>query len=92
VLARRTGLSRNRVRCAAFERGADLPARAAGSKLDPFKDEFHRLLNDDPKLIGVELNKPLGFDGRMRIVDEYLPRIMRDARAGRQLASRQCER
>ncbi len=35
----------------------------AGSKLDPFKDEIHRLLNDDPKLPGVrvrELLEPLG--------------------------------
>jgi hypothetical protein len=36
------------------------------SKLDPFKDEIHRLLGKDPRLSGVrvrELIEPLGFVG-----------------------------
>ena len=48
------------------------------SKLDPFKDEIHRLLKDDPKLPGVrvrELIEPLGFDGGKTIVDDYLREV-----------------
>ena len=48
------------------------------SKLDPFKDEIHRLLKDDPKLSGVrvrELIEPLGFDGGKTIVDDYLREV-----------------
>ncbi len=48
------------------------------SKLDPFKEEIHRLLKDDPKLPGVrvrELIEPLGFDGAKTIVDGYLREV-----------------
>lgn len=51
---------------------------AAGSKLDAFKDEIHRLLKDDPRLPGVrvrELIEPLGFDGGKTIVDDYLREV-----------------
>jgi transposase len=78
-LARRTGVSRNTVRAAL--RSAEQPVyrRApAASKLDPFKDEIHRLLRDDAKLTGVrvrELIAPLGFDGGKTIVDDYLREI-----------------
>jgi transposase len=44
-LARRTGLSRNTIRTAL--RATEPPAyrrTSPGSKLDPFKDEIHRLL------------------------------------------------
>jgi transposase len=78
-LVRRTGLSRNTVRAAlrsdqppAFR----LPERP--SKLDPFKDEIHRLLKDDPKLPGVRVREeiePLGFAGGKSIVDDYLREI-----------------
>jgi len=40
--------------------------RWAGSKLDPFKDEIHRLLKDDSAMAGQrirELIAPLGFCG-----------------------------
>src|SRR5207244_867971 len=50
----------------------------AGSKLDPFRDEIHRLLRVDPKLPGVrvrELIAPLGFDGGKTIVDDYLREV-----------------
>ena len=50
----------------------------AGSKLDPFKDEIHRLLRDDPTLSGVrirELLEPLGFEGGKTIVDDYLREV-----------------
>src|SRR5204862_5931119 len=50
----------------------------AGSKLDPFKDEIHRLLGGDPRLPGQrvrELIAPLGFDGGKTIVDDYLREV-----------------
>jgi hypothetical protein len=40
--------------------------------LDPFKDEIHRLLKDDPTLTGVLIREelePLGFAGGKTIVD-----------------------
>ena len=73
-LVRRTGLSRNTVRAALQ---ADAPpgfrCRERASKLEPFKDEIHRLLKGDPRLSGVrvrELIEPLGFDGAKTIVDD----------------------
>ena len=54
--------------------------RAAGSKLDPFKDEIHRLLADRElgRLTGVriaELLEPLGWDGGKTILDDYLREV-----------------
>ena len=78
-LVRRTGLSRNTVRAAL--RSAEPPVFRVPerpSKLDPFKDEIHRLLKDDPKLSGVRVREeiePLGFDGGKSIVDDYLREI-----------------
>ena len=78
-LARRTGLSRNTVRAALRAVEPPVYRRVPGaSKLDPFKDEIHRLLKDTPKLTGVrvrELIEPLGFDGGKTIVDDYLREI-----------------
>jgi GNAT superfamily N-acetyltransferase len=48
------------------------------SKLDPFKDEIHALLERDAKLTGVrvrELIEPLGFEGSRTIVDDYLREV-----------------
>jgi transposase len=79
ALARRTGLSRNTIRAAL--RSAEPPSyrRApAGSKLDPFKDEIHRLLKDEPEMPGQrvrELIEPLGFAGGKTIVDDYLREV-----------------
>ena len=51
---RRTGLHRDTIRRAITARCRRVYRRApAGSKLDPFKDEIHRLLREDPKLPGV---------------------------------------
>jgi transposase len=78
-LARRTGMSRNTIRAAL--RAAEPPKyeRApAGSKLDPFKDEIHRLLGQDASMPGQrirELIAPLGFDGGRTIVDDYLREV-----------------
>ena len=79
ALARRTGLSRNTVRAMLRSSKAPVYQRApAGSKLDPFKDEIHRLLREDPRLSGQrirELITPLGFDGGKTIVDDYLREV-----------------
>ena len=78
-LARRTGLSRNTVRAALRSTQPPRYERApTGSKLDPFKDEIHRLLSDDPRLPGQrirELIEPLGFVGGKTIVDDYLREV-----------------
>ena len=66
-LARRTGLSRNTIRAALRSPAPPSYERAAaGSKLDPFKPEIHRLLRGEPAMTGQrirELIAPLGFDG-----------------------------
>jgi hypothetical protein len=76
---RRTGLHRETVRNALKSDDAPRYSRApAGSKLDPFKDEIHRLLREDPRLPGQrvrELIAPLGFEGGKTIVDDYLREV-----------------
>jgi transposase len=78
-LVRRTGLSRNTIRAALrSERPPSYERPAAGSKLDPFKDEIHRLLRDDPKLPGVRVREqlePLGCDASKTVVDDYLREV-----------------
>jgi transposase len=78
-LARRYGIDRNTVRRALR---SDRPPRyerpRRPSKLDPFKDEIHRLLRRNPTLTGVrvrELIEPLGFEGSKTIVDDYLREV-----------------
>ena len=79
-LVRRTGLARNTARVAwRSDQPPAFPVPDRSSKLEPFKDEIHRLLRDDPKLPGVrvrELIEPPGFDGGKTIVDDY-PREIR---------------
>jgi transposase len=78
-LVRQTGLARNTIRAAL--RSDEPPAFRCperSSKLDPFKDEIHRLLRGDPRLPGVrvrELIEPLGFAGGKTIVDDYLREV-----------------
>lgn len=78
-LARRFGVDRNTVRRAL--RSAEPPRyerRPPPSKLDPFKDEIHRLLHDDSHLPNVrigELIAPLGYTGRQTILDAYLREV-----------------
>ncbi len=78
-LARRTGLSRNTIRKALRSDAPPAYRREpAGSVLDPFKDEIHRLLRDDPKLSGVRVREeiePLGFCDGKTIVDDYLREV-----------------
>jgi transposase len=76
---RRTGLHRDTIRNAINRETPPKYERApAGSKLDPFKAEIHRLLRANPKLPGQrvrELITPLGFDGGKTIVDDYLRQV-----------------
>jgi transposase len=78
-IARRTGHDRNTVRRALRREGPpryERPPRP--SKLDPFKDEIHRLLRDDPAMPGrrvLELLVELGFSGSKTIVDDYLREV-----------------
>jgi transposase len=76
---RRTGLHRDTIRRALASDEPRVYRRApAGSKLDPFKPEIHRLLQSDPRLPGQrirELIAPLGFDGGKTIVDDYLREV-----------------
>jgi transposase len=78
-LVRRTGLARNTIkRALRSEQPPVFQVPERSSKLEPFKDEIHRLLKDDPKLPGVrvrELIEPLGFDGGKTIVDDYLREV-----------------
>ncbi len=71
---RRTGLHRDTIRNAINSQTPPKYERApTGSKLDPFKEEIHRLLRADPRLPGQrvrELITPLGFDGGKTIVDD----------------------
>ena len=79
ALARRTGLSRNTIRAALRSSEPPVYRRVpAGSKLDQFKDEIHRLLKQEPEMPGQrvrELIEPLGFDGGKTIVDDYLREV-----------------
>jgi len=78
-LSRATGLSRNTVRRAL--RSDAPPAYRRLPKagvIEPFKDEIHRLLKDDPKLPGVrvrELLEPLGCSAGKTVVDDYLREV-----------------
>jgi transposase len=78
-LARRYGVDRNTVRRALRSEAPPRYQRtAAASKLDPFKDEIHRLLSEDPKLPGVrvrELIEPLGCAAGKTVVDDYLREV-----------------
>ncbi len=78
-LARRYGIDRNTVRRAIRSQEPPRYQRVpAASKLDPFKDEIHELLREDPRLPGVrvrELIEPLGFVGGKTILDDYLREV-----------------
>ncbi len=78
-LARRFGVDRGTVRRALRSEAPPVYRREpAPSKLEPFRDEIHRLLRKDPQLSGVrvrELVAPLGYDGGKTIVDDYLREV-----------------
>jgi transposase len=78
-IRRRTGLHRDTIRKAINSDKPPVYRRApSGSKLDPFRDEIHRLLKADPKLPGVrvrELLEPLGCSASKTVVDDYLREV-----------------
>jgi transposase len=78
-IARRTGRDRNTVRRALRSSGPPVYRRVPRlSKLEPFKEEIHRLLGEDPKLPGQrvrELIEPLGYAGSKTILDDYLREV-----------------
>ena len=78
-IVRRTGHGRNTVRRAL--RSAEAPRYRRPprpSKLDPFRDEVHRLLRSDPRLPGKrvrELLEEQGYVGGKTILDDYLREV-----------------
>ncbi|HVS08901.1 MAG TPA: IS21 family transposase [Planctomycetota bacterium] len=78
-LQRRTGLHRQTIRRAL--RSSDPPRyerERVPSKLDPFKDEIHHLLREDPRLPNTRLRElitPLGYVGAQTILDAYLREV-----------------
>ena len=75
-LQRRTRLDRKTIqRALRAEQPPSYRRRPMPSKLDPFKQEIHRLLGEEPRLPGVrvrELIAELGYAGGQTIVDDYL--------------------
>src|SRR5438874_6248574 len=78
-IVRRTGHGRNTIRRAL--RSGEPPRYRRPprpSKLDPFRDEIHRLLRKDPRLPGKrvrELLEEQGYVGGKTIVDDYLREV-----------------
>jgi transposase len=78
-IVRRTGHGRNTIRRAL--RSVEAPRyrrRWRPSKLDPFRDEVHRLLRSDPRLPGKRVRELLaehGYDGGKTILDDYLREV-----------------
>lgn len=78
-LARRYGVDRNTVRRAL--RSSEPPRYRRSprpSKLDPFKEEVHRLLRDDPRLPGQRIRELIaaeGYRGAKTILDDYLREV-----------------
>jgi transposase len=78
-LARRFEVDRNTVRRAL--RSAEPPKYSrppSPSKLDPFKDDVHRMLKDDPRVPVVrlrELLQPLGYTGGETILKEHVREV-----------------
>ena len=78
-LSRRTGHDRKTIRKALrSDAQPRYERRARRSKLDPFKDEIHRLLGAEPALPATRIREeiePLGFDGRQTTVDVYVREV-----------------
>src|SRR5688572_8842075 len=78
-IGRRTGLHRETIRRALRSSTPPRYARPArGSKLDPFKDELHRLLREDPEIESQRIRELLagqGYVGGKTITDDYVREV-----------------
>jgi transposase len=78
-IARRTGRDRNTIRRALRSEEPPRYRRAERpSKLDPFREEIHRLLGEDGELPGQVIRErlaELGYAGSKTILDDYLREI-----------------
>jgi transposase len=78
-IARRTGRDRNTVRRVLRSEEPPRYRRAQRpSKLDPFREEIHRLLREDGELPGQVIRErlqELGYQGGKTILDDYLREI-----------------
>jgi len=78
-IARRTGRDRNTVRAALrSEKPPCYRREPRPSKLDPFKEEIHRLLKDDAALPGKRIRELIeedGYAGSKTILDDYLREV-----------------
>ena len=78
-IRRRMGLHRETIRGALSSPASPSYARRArGSKLDPFEDEVHRLLREDPGIESQRIREILiesGFEGGKTIVDDYVREV-----------------
>jgi len=78
-IQRRTGLHRQTIRRALrSERPPRYERPPRASMLDPFREEVHRLLGEQPRLPGVrvrELLSELGYGGGKTILDDYLREV-----------------
>jgi transposase len=78
-IARRTGRDRNTVRRALRSEEPPRYRRAQRpSKLDPFREEIHRLLREDGELPGQVIRErlqELGYQGGKTVLDDYLREI-----------------
>lgn len=81
-IGRRTGLHRATIRRAlSSEQPPRYTRTPAGSKLDPFKDEIHRLLHDNPQMPNMricELIAPLGYRGHQTRACPLVRALQRD--------------
>ncbi len=56
------------------------PSKSRVSKLDPFREEIHRLLREEPRLPGTRVRglvSEQGYDGGKTILDDYLREVRR---------------
>ena len=79
-IRRRTGAGRDTIRkaVAAAEPPSYGPRPGRPSKLDPYRAEIERLLDDEPTLSGVRIREEiteLGYDGGKSVLDELLAEL-----------------
>jgi transposase len=95
-IARRTGRDRNTVRRALrSQQPPRYERRPRPSKLDPFREEIHRLLRGDGELPGQVIRErlqELGYAGGRTILDDYLREVGRSSRRRARSSARSIDR